>query len=80
MLYLESVMCSSDAVEWRLVDEAKFGQLGSSQRIKEKIERIQRYLAFREGINITPSPQRDSDEAISVMMRSTQVCNLIGKK
>ena len=65
-----------DDAGWKLVDEARFGELGSSQRVRRKIEKIKQFTS--EAANVTVSPQEASDvlslrEVINTMRRDIEV-------
>ena len=65
-MFIESVKCSEDGQcveEWKLVDDAKFDQLGSNDRVKGKIEKIKQFA--REAVKST-SRQVSSDEVLSL--------------
>ena len=62
--FIESIKCSGNAAEWKLVDEAKFGHLLSNQRVRRKMEKIKQLT--REATNVTASPQKTSDEVLSL--------------
>ena len=41
-MFLESTKNAEDEIKWKLVDVANNSQLGSEERVKEKIKRIKR--------------------------------------
>ena len=70
--FLESVEFSNDAVEWTIVDKAKFGKLGSDQRVKGKMEKIKQLA--RKAANVAASDEVLSlREAIQTMRRDIEV-------
>ena len=65
-----------DDAEWKILDEAKFGELGCSQRMRRKIEKIKHFT--REAAKVTASPQEASDvlslrKIIETMRRDVEV-------
>ena len=80
-LFSESTKNAEEYTEWKLVDVANSSQLGSKERVKEKIDKIKQFAreaAKSTALQIVPYDDRGEvqrlREALKERNREAEVC------